>query len=115
MMALEMLGMYIPPEHPFNSEAQRYDQRFASFHLLTRPDPLTYDQFKQSTSTEGVDVVQLLNLACGSFKQVMCWGSVVLGFSSRFCSPEVTSSYLQLSGLRFGLGLGFLVAISAIK
>jgi hypothetical protein len=69
-------------ELPFNSEAQRFDQRFAAFHQLQRPEPLTYEQYVQSTSVEGVNAGQLLRLAGDSFKRVsalllvfpvLCW------------------------------------------
>jgi hypothetical protein len=34
LLALPLLGMWSPPKLLFNSQAQRYDQRFASFHTL---------------------------------------------------------------------------------
>ncbi|WIA23580.1 hypothetical protein OEZ85_000294 [Tetradesmus obliquus] len=69
MMALPLLELYKHPELPFNSEAQRFDQRFAAFHSLQRPEPLVYEQFVTSTSVEGVEPVQLLRLAGESFKR----------------------------------------------
>lgn len=69
MMALPLLELYNHPELPFNSEAQRFDQRFAAFHALQRPEPLAYGQFVTSTSVEGVEPVQLLRLAGDSFKR----------------------------------------------
>jgi hypothetical protein len=70
MMAMPLVKLYAAPELPFNSEAQRFDQRFAAFHQLQRPDPLRYEQFVQSTSVEGVAAGQLLRLAGESFKRV---------------------------------------------
>ncbi|KAF8061133.1 NAA35 [Scenedesmus sp. PABB004] len=70
VMALPLLGLYSPPELPFNTEAQRFEQRFASFTTLQRPDPLSYEQFVASTSTDGVTAAQLLALAADSFRKV---------------------------------------------
>eukprot|EP00879_Flechtneria_rotunda_P027236 GHRR01029152.1.p1 GENE.GHRR01029152.1~~GHRR01029152.1.p1 ORF type:complete len:216 (-),score=79.81 GHRR01029152.1:420-1067(-) len=90
VMTLPMLGMYKPPELLFNTEAQRFDQRFASFHALQRPEPLGYDLFVESTSVKGVSPEQLLMLAYDSFKKVS--GSFCC------CSTIVPSECTALSG-----------------
>jgi hypothetical protein len=81
-------------ELPFNSEAQRFDQRFAAFHQLQRPEPLTYEQYVQSTSVEGVPAGQLLRLAGESFKRVrlICYCPLFAGFWAASYVMLVTGS-----------------------
>ena len=45
-VALSAAGILDPPPLPFNSPAERFEQRFGSFHILTRPEPLTYEHFR---------------------------------------------------------------------
>jgi hypothetical protein len=46
LAGLEAAGVLAPPPLPFNSARERFEQRFGSFHILTRPEPLAYDQFE---------------------------------------------------------------------
>ncbi|GAB4823291.1 hypothetical protein N2152v2_010337 [Parachlorella kessleri] len=50
---LTLMGCIQEPEAPFNSEEQRYLQRFAAFQLLTRPQPLYHPHFQESMATGG--------------------------------------------------------------
>lgn len=70
LLTLPMLGMWAPPKLSFNSQVQRYDQRFASFHTLQRPDPLAYEQFVASTDVTGASAEMLLKLAQDNFAKV---------------------------------------------
>jgi hypothetical protein len=70
LLSLPMLGMWSPPKLLFNSQAQRYDQRFASFHTLQRPDPLAYEQYVASTDVTGAEAEVLLKLAQDNFAKV---------------------------------------------
>jgi hypothetical protein len=70
LLALPLLGMWAPPQLLFNSQAQRYDQRFASFHTVPRPDPLAYEQYVNSTDVTGASAEQLLRLAQADFAKV---------------------------------------------
>jgi hypothetical protein len=73
LLALPLLGMWSPPQLLFNSQAQRYDQRFASFHTVPRPDPLAYEQFVGSTDVTGASAEQLLRLAQTDFAKVCAY------------------------------------------
>lgn len=71
MVALREMGLVPVPDVPFNSELQRFDQRFACFHLLVRPDPLHYDQYQHSVAVDpGITPSTLLTLASEAFGQV---------------------------------------------
>jgi hypothetical protein len=72
LLTLPLLGMWSPPKLLFNSQSQRYDQRFASFHTVVRPDPLAYEQYVASTDVQGAAVEQLLRLAQDNFAKVCC-------------------------------------------
>lgn len=77
LLTLPLLGMWQPPALLFNSQAQRYDQRFASFLVLQRPDPLMYEQFVASTDVSGASAEVLLRLAQENFAKV---GLLFCGF-----------------------------------
>jgi hypothetical protein len=110
MMALPLVKLYAAPELPFNSEAQRFDQRFAAFHQLQRPEPLTYEQFVTSTSVEGVEAGQLLRLAGDSFKRVSCCVDFLL--DCLFLSPSRFG--LRSKPNRLSITLTLSVAVQAI-
>ncbi|GFR41695.1 hypothetical protein Agub_g2442 [Astrephomene gubernaculifera] len=70
MAGLRLAGSVPEPRTPlpFNSKAQRFDQRFASFGALLRPPPLSYDDYLTSMDPGRSDAAQLLSLATASFK-----------------------------------------------
>jgi hypothetical protein len=45
---LARAGALPPHPAPFNAGAQRFEQRFAAFAALSRPEPLTHAQFCRS-------------------------------------------------------------------
>ena len=45
---LAAAGKLPPHPAPFNDPAQHFEQRFASFQALQRPEPLTHAQFERS-------------------------------------------------------------------
>lgn len=63
-------GITKEPVLTFNTHQQRFDQRFANFHTLTRPEPLHYSQFVESLDTSGHAYKFVLQLAFDSFKAV---------------------------------------------
>jgi hypothetical protein len=69
-VALEASGVLAPPALPFNSAAERFEQRFGSFHILTRPEPLTYQQFEATVDLRGMEPRQLLAAAGGTLSKV---------------------------------------------
>jgi hypothetical protein len=74
-LAFKMSGLLQQQELPFNTEMQRFDQRFGTFHMLTRPDPLGYDQYLHSTSTDNVEAGQLYKMAADAFTRVSKGGT----------------------------------------
>jgi hypothetical protein len=50
---------------PFNVAEQRFDQRFAAFHVLSRPEPLCYSQY-----TEMMDTTGDMAIAINSFREI---------------------------------------------
>lgn len=69
-VGLTASGVLTPPALPFNSEAERFEQRFGSFHILTRPEPLAYQQFEASVELRGMEPRQLLAAAGGTLTKV---------------------------------------------
>ena len=85
-LALNMTGLLQQQELPFNTEMQRFDQRFGTFHMLTRPDPLGYDQYLLNTSTDNVEAVQLYKLTADAFLRVRGWGQAHWEYCYACCS-----------------------------
>ena len=59
-----------PPGHPpfvFNTEEEWFGQRFSAFHSLLRPEPLHYEQYKQSIDVTGVSLPRMLALSLEAF------------------------------------------------
>lgn len=46
MAALRKCGVLRSMDGSFNTEEQRYEQRFVAFQRLTRPDYLPYDEYR---------------------------------------------------------------------
>lgn len=69
-VALVASGVLAPPALPFNSAAERFEQRFGSFHILTRPEPLGYQQFEASVELRHMDPRQLLASAANTLANV---------------------------------------------
>ena len=70
LVGLSAAGVQAPPELPFNSAAERYEQRFGSFHILTRPEPLAYSQFEAATATAGAEPGSVLAAAIAALGKV---------------------------------------------
>lgn len=51
---LARAGRLRPGGGPFNSEAQRFEQRFSALHRLAHPEPLDYDQFASAVDATGM-------------------------------------------------------------
>jgi hypothetical protein len=83
-VGLKLAGLLPDPELQFNSQLQRFDQRFASFHMLQRPEPLQYESFEASVDPGEHKADFLLQLAADNFTQV---GGGCLGWGGRLtCS-----------------------------
>jgi len=72
-LALKVAGIVPDPILTFNSERERFDQRFAAFHTppLVRPEPMGYGQYLEAVaSADDMAPEQLLALAIESFAMV---------------------------------------------
>jgi hypothetical protein len=109
-LALPLLGMCAPPALCFNGQAQRYDQRFAHFHTLQRPDPLQYEQYVAATDVSRAPPARLLQLAADNFHRVrlVCGGAWALAWAvvvrascaCTVCVRRVRASCACVVGLR---------------
>ena len=64
-------GLLKDPPLPFNSVAQRFDQRFAAFHCaVSHPEPLAFSDFAASTDASSLLPAQLLMMAIDAFSMV---------------------------------------------
>lgn len=70
LVALSAAGVLSPPELPFNSMEERYDQRFGSLHILTRPEPLAYSVYKAAVDLKGAAPQGVLAAAATALAQV---------------------------------------------
>lgn len=66
-LGLVWLGLVMPPPAPFNSERERFQQRFKVFDQLVRPAPLTYDDFQRSTAPGDITPPRVLLAAYEAF------------------------------------------------
>ncbi|GBF89805.1 hypothetical protein Rsub_02975, partial [Raphidocelis subcapitata] len=79
LVGLTEAGVQALPPLPFNSAAERYEQRFGSFHILTRPEPLAYSHFEAATAMVGAQPSAVLTAAGAALSQkAWCqeWGRV---------------------------------------
>ena len=70
LLALGASGILAPPQLPFNGPSERFEQRFGSLHILTRPEPLGYNQFVETTDIKGAAPNVLFSSAGGAFGKV---------------------------------------------
>jgi hypothetical protein len=78
-VGLKLAGLLTDPELHFNTMLQRFDQRFASFHMLQRPEPLQYESYQVSVDPGEHTAEYLLQLAADNFTQVRSLGAVCEG------------------------------------
>ena len=50
-LSLREAGLLPVPESPFNSEEERFEQRFGAFGVLVLPEPLRLEQYLASMDT----------------------------------------------------------------
>ncbi len=70
VVGLEAAGILAPPPLPFNGPAERFEQRFGSFHILTRPAPLTHDAFVTATNLGNTTAADVLGIAAAALGEV---------------------------------------------
>lgn len=69
-VALQAAGVLAPPPLPFNSAAERFEQRFGCLHILTRPEPLGYGFFETATDLKSTTPAALLAAAGAALGKV---------------------------------------------
>ncbi len=52
-VGLQMIGRLPGPAAPYNSEEQRFEQRFMAYFPLSSPQHLDYLQFKEAMDVKG--------------------------------------------------------------
>ena len=62
-VALQMIGQLPGPAAPYNSEEQRYEQRFMAYFALTSPQHLDYLQFEEAMNVKGAHDLGLFDCA----------------------------------------------------
>lgn len=64
---LEELGVLGPPATAvFNTEQERFEQRFGAFQQIYRPEPLGFEHFVQLRKDKGMLIHQEYNCICFS-------------------------------------------------
>ena len=66
-LSLKKLALVIAPPNGFSSEQQRFQQRYGCFVTIIRPEPLSYEQYKESVETSDLPVEKLLLMAFDAF------------------------------------------------
>jgi hypothetical protein len=68
MLALKKMGVLKEAVPPFSGQEQRFEQRFARFHVLvTVPEPYSYADFASSTDVATFSAETLLALSVEAF------------------------------------------------
>lgn len=79
MVGLRLAAAVRTLDPPFNTPLQHFDQRFAAFHCLIRPEPLSFQQYCASMDTKSYSAVQLLGMAGEALTQMRRNQAVILG------------------------------------
>ncbi|KAI8470361.1 MAG: Mak10 subunit, NatC N-terminal acetyltransferase-domain-containing protein [Monoraphidium minutum] len=62
-VGLEAAGVLAPPPLPFNGPRERFEQRYGSLHVLTKPDAPTYEAFEAAADLRGAPAEAALSAA----------------------------------------------------
>ena len=68
-LALGWAGMISPPPASFNTDKERFHQRFSKFEVVFRPPPLQFEEFQRSTDPNGIEVSRVFLAAYESLSQ----------------------------------------------
>jgi hypothetical protein len=94
-VALSAAGVMAQPPLPFNGQRERFEQRFGSLHILTRPEPLGYEQYAASVDMKGASPSAVLGAASASLAKVRrSCGSAARGACNRARRVRGASSQL---------------------
>lgn len=64
LLAIKMLGIGASTESPFNTEAERFHQRFSCFAPIENPELLDYQAFVANTDPRGASAAEVGSLNC---------------------------------------------------
>lgn len=70
LVGLSAAGILVLQQLPFNGPAERYEQRFGSLHILTRPSLLLYPDFEAATDIKDASPDSVLQGASMTFAKV---------------------------------------------
>jgi len=88
---LSVLGMLpAPSAASFNSDRERYEQRFGFLKQLLRPEYLPYEDFMQSTLSEGVPADRIL---LGSYESFAKAQSGLMALSQSLTSERMLGEH----------------------
>ncbi len=85
LLAAKAMGLVNDPPLPFNSLAQRFEQRFSCFTSVVRPEPVSFNDYVASTDTSNIDALTLLKMATDSLGSVSVRASLFLHASVIHC------------------------------
>ncbi|CAL8468026.1 g7565 [Coccomyxa elongata] len=88
-------GQLPPYPAPFNSEAQRFEQRFGFMHRLHRPEPLAFDQYARSVDISTCTAESILLSATEGFCEARRVLTMLLRLAGEDNRPEHRSDHLQ--------------------
>ena len=69
LTALSMEGKIEEGSRSLSSEEERFEQRFATFFLLSAPEPVTYEHYRTATDVTNFSARDLYELAGNCFKE----------------------------------------------
>lgn len=59
LLAIKMLGADVSTESPFNTEAERFQQRFSCLAQIETPEPLDYQAYVANTDPRGASAAEV--------------------------------------------------------
>ena len=77
-VGLQMVGRLPGPAAPYNSEEQRFEQRFMAYFPLSSPQHLDYLQFEEAMSVKGAHEVD-----DSGFRSTALWCTVLCSGAAR--------------------------------
>lgn len=92
LMALKISGILKRPSLPYNTERNRFEQRFTSFWILERPEPLGFEAFQSSTKVGQQDLskVSALSFLHEVVSAIVNGGPFLWICERSFCCHQIT-------------------------
>ncbi|GMH46165.1 hypothetical protein BSKO_14133 [Bryopsis sp. KO-2023] len=117
LLGIDMVGASAPVQSPFNTEAERFYQRFSTFMELETPEPLDYRAFVSNTNPNGTSAVKVLEGAVKSFTssrdhtQLIIQRSSVSGMSeTKLAEVEALEKVAKINKVTSGVLMSLIAA-----